>query len=121
MRFIEVFLGSKVLLKVVGLGIICFLAGIITLAGLYLAREVSCFLELDSKAVPGCFTDFKAVLTTRSLLVLFSAVRDESLFGFRLAKLWFVTEFAGEGLRWAKPRTGIVGTIRGASRAGDLN
>ena len=58
MRFIEVFLGSKVLLKAKGLGIICFLAGIITLAGLCLAREVSCFFELDSKAVPGCLTDF---------------------------------------------------------------
>jgi hypothetical protein len=120
MRLIEVFLGSKALLKAIGLGINCFLTGIITLEGLCLTREVSCFLELDGRAVLDCFTAFKTVLTTIiSLLVLLSAVREVSLFCVRPAKLWLVTELAGEGLRWVKLKIG--GTRRGASRAGDLN
>lgn len=120
MRLIEVFLGNKVLLNAIGLGINCFLTGIMTLEGLCLTSEVSCFLELEGRAVLDCFNAFKAVLTTIiSLLVLLIAVRDVSLFCVRPAKLWLVTELAGEGLRWVKLKIG--GTRRVASRAGDLN
>jgi len=81
MRFIEVFIGNWVLLNIVGFGIIYLLAIIITFAGFCFKIEESCFLEL--RAFPGCFIGFKVVLTIKSLFVLFSAVRKESLFCFK--------------------------------------